>query len=360
MEGIGTKPYFKATGPDGGLLAERRYDTGASREGLLADLLTWIKGSADDVELRAVGHRVVMGGPRYQAPVRITEEVMQALTGLIPLAPLHQPVNLEPIQEIASIAPDLPQVACFDTAFHRTIPPVAQRYGLPRALIDEGVRGYGFHGLSYEYITGELSRLDPKAASGRTVVAHLGSGASLCALVGGQSVACTLGFSVLDGLLMGTRPGRLDPGILLYLMQTKGMDAAAIEKLLYKESGLLGVSGISNDMRDLLASGEASAKEALELFVYRAARELGSMVAAAGGLDALVFTAGIGEHDAFTRAGICERSAWLGIALDESANRNHDPRISKADSAVGVWVIPTNEELMIARHTWGLISDEDD
>jgi acetate kinase len=233
---------------------------------------------------------------------------------------------------------------------------VAQRYGLPRVLIDEGVRGYGFHGLSYEYIAGELSRFDPKAALGRTVVAHLGSGASLCALVGGRSVACTLGFSALDGLLMGTRPGRLDPGILLYLMQTKGMDAAAIERLLYQESGLLGVSGISNDMRDLLASAEPSAKQALELFVYRAATELGSMVAAAGGLDALVFTAGIGEHDAFTRAGICERSAWLGIVLDESANQNHGPRISGEDSAVGVWVIPTNEELMIARHTRGVIS----
>jgi acetate kinase len=298
-----------------------------------------------------VGHRVVFGGEHHRAPLQVNAEVMTRLTELIPLMPLHLPVNLAPIEAISRVHPDLPQVICFDTAFHHTIPRLARLYALPRALTEEGLRGYGFHGLSYEYIVSELRRIDPGAAAGRTVVAHLGSGASLCALVSGQSVACTLGFGALDGLVMGTRPGRLDPGILLYLLQARGMDAKALEQLLYQESGLLGVSGISNDMRDLQASDSPHAREAIDLFIYRAARELGSMVAAAGGLDALVFTAGIGEHDPQVRAGICAQSAWLGIKLDIVANRNGNSCISSPDSTVRVWVIPTNEERMIALHT---------
>lgn len=351
VEGIGTQPHFIAKAASQ-ILAEQHWSAEAmDREALLEYLLGWIRDYLGENPLRAVGHRVVFGGERYRAPVRVNAEVMTRLTELISLMPLHLPANLAPIAAISRAHPDLPQVACFDTAFHHTIPRLAQLYALPRDLTEAGLRGYGFHGLSYEFIASELRRLDPGAATGRTVVAHLGSGASLCALVNGQSVACTLGFGALDGLVMGTRPGRLDPGILLYLLQTRGMDPGALEQLLYQESGLLGVSGISNDMRDLQASDSPHAREAIDLFIYRAARELGSMVAAAGGLDALVFTAGIGEHNPAVRDGICAQSAWLGIALDLVANRNGHPGISTPDSAVRVWVIPTNEELMIARHT---------
>jgi acetate kinase len=358
VEGIGTRPHFVAKDALGMVLAEYHWDeTEVDREDLLVHLQNWLREYLGEGRLRAVGHRVVFGGDHYSAPIRITADVLRLLTELIPLAPLHQPANLIPIQSIARRNPDLPRVVCFDTAFHRSIPHIARLYGLPRALTAEGVRGYGFHGLSYEYIAGQLANRDPRAAAGRTVVAHLGSGASMCALVGGKSVVCTLGFSVLDGLLMGTRPGRLDPGVLLYLMQQKRMAAEAIEQLLYKESGLRGISGISNDMRDLLASDHPHAREAVALFIYRAARELGSLAAAAGGLDALVFTAGIGEHSPEIRAGICAQSAWLGVTLDDAANQKGGPRISAPESAVRVWVIPTNEELMIARHTWSLLSD---
>lgn len=359
VEGIGALPRFIAKDAKGGGLAEKAWRTEDSvdRDSLLAELLAWIQDYLGATPLKAAGHRVVLGGDGYRAPVRITETIMEALTDLTPLAPLHQPANLAPIQSIAKHNPQLPQVACFDTAFHSTIPPIAQHYGLPRALTEASVHGYGFHGLSYAFIASELPNYDSKAARGRTVVAHLGNGASLCALVNGKSVACTLGFSTLDGLLMGTRPGSLDPGILLYLLQEKAMDAQAIEHLLYKESGLLGVSGISHDMRDLLASSSPHAKEAVDLFVYRAARALGSMAAAAGGLDALVFTAGIGEHTPHVRAGICEQSAWLGVRLDKVANEKGGPCISTTDSAVSVWVIPTNEELMIARDTWAVVAD---
>jgi acetate kinase len=359
VEGIGAQPRFTAKDAKGDKLAEKAWATrdDVDRDSLLAELLAWMQDYLGATRLTAAGHRVVLGGDRYRAPVKMTETVMAALTDLIPLAPLHQPANLSPIQSIAKLHPQLPQVACFDTAFHSTIPPLAQHYGLPRALTEAGVHGYGFHGLSYEYIASELPNYDSKAASGRTVVAHLGNGASLCALVNGKSVACTLGFSTLDGLLMGTRPGALDPGILLYLLQEKGMDVQAMERLLYKESGLLGVSGISHDMRDLLASSSPHAKEAVDLFIYRAARALGSMAAAAGGLDALVFTAGIGEHTAHVRARICEQSAWLGVRLDKAANERGGPCISTTDSPVSVWVIPTNEELMIARDTWAVVAD---
>ncbi len=358
VEGIGTRPHLFAKGRKGEVLVDHSWDDTqeVNRDTLLTHLLNWIRDYLGGDQLRAVGHRVVFGGTRYRAPVQVTEEVMTVLTDFIPMFPLHQPVNLAPLQAIAAIAPELPQVACFDTAFHHTIPRLAQCYGLPRDLFAEGIRGYGFHGLSYEYIAGELPKRDPQAAEGRTVVAHLGNGASMAALVDGKSVACTLGFSALDGLLMGTRPGTLDPGILLYLMQSKGMDANAIADLLYRKSGLLGVSGISNDMRDLMASDSFHAKEAIDLFIYRASRALGSLAAAAGGLDALVFTAGIGENNADVRAGICAQAAWLGVKLDDVANRNGDAQINAPDSTVAVWVIPTDEELMIARHTWRIVT----
>ncbi len=356
VEGIGTQPHFIAK-TAGRILAEKYWeDETVERDVLLGYLSNWIRDYLGEGPLRAVGHRVVFGGEIYRTPVRVTAEVMAVLTDLIPLMPLHLPANLAPIEAIARVNPDLPQVACFDTSFHHTIPRLAQLYALPRALTDEGLHGYGFHGLSYEYIAGQLQQIDPDAVAGRAVVAHLGSGASLCALVGGQSVACTLGFGALDGLVMGARPGRLDPGILLYLLQARKMDARALEQLLYQECGLLGVSGISNDLRDLQASDSPHAREAIALFCYRAARELGSMVAAAGGLDALVFTAGIGEHNPEVRAGICAQSAWLGIRLDEEANRNGNLCISTPASTVRVWVIPTDEELMIARHTGAVIA----
>jgi len=353
IEGIGIRPHFIVKDATGGGLDDRYWDNdaGIDQEGLLSYLFSWVRRYLGGGRLRAVGHRVVHGGPRYPKPVLLNEDVLRDLTAYIPLFPLHLPVNLAPIRIISKLSRDLPQVACFDSSFHRTIPDIARLYGLPRALTDEGIRGYGFHGLSYEYIASVLPKIDPAAAEGRTVVAHLGSGASLCALVKGKSIACTLGFSGLDGLLMGTRPGTLDPGIFLYLLQEKKMDAKGIEILFYKESGLLGVSGISSDMRDLQKSPDPRAREAVALFVYRAVRELGSMAAASGGMDALVFTAGIGEHAPEIRSGICSRLSWLGLRLDEEADRRGGPLISAEDSKVRVWVIPTNEELMIAIHT---------
>jgi acetate kinase len=281
----------------------------------------------------------------------VDASVLAALGKLSPLAPLHQPHNLKPIEILAQMRPDLPQVACFDTAFHRAQPEVAQAFALPPEITDRGVRRYGFHGLSYEYIAGALPQIDPRAAAGRTVVAHLGNGSSLCALVKGRSVASTMGFTAVDGLPMGTRCGNLDPGVLLYLMDELGMDARAIENLVYKKSGLLGVSGVSSDMRTLLASDDKRARFAVALYTYRIGRELGSLAAAAGGLDALVFTAGIGEHASVVREMVCRDAAWLGVALDPAANQSGGPRISAAASKVAVWSIPTNEELMIARHT---------
>jgi len=294
---------------------------------------------------------VVHGGEAFAAPVRLDDAVLAALDALVPLAPLHQPHNLVPIRALAARRPDLIQVACFDTAFHRTIPEVAQSFALPAAVTDKGVRRYGFHGLSYAYIASVLPAVDPRAAAGRTVVLHLGGGASMGALHRGRSVASTMGFTALDGLPMGTRSGQLDPGVVLYLIDELGMDARAIEDLLYRRSGLLGVSGLSSDMRVLLQSDAARARFAVELFVYRIARELGSLAAALGGLDALVFTAGIGEHAAPVRAAVCRAAAWLGVALDEAANAAHGPRISTAESRTAAWVIPTDEELMIARQT---------
>jgi len=282
--------------------------------------------------------------------------VVKDLEQFIPLAPLHQPHNLTPIRLMLERQPGLPQVACFDTAFHRAQPELAQMFALPKELHDEGVRRYGFHGLSYEYIASMLPQLDPVAAAGRSVVLHLGNGASMCALAAGRSMASTMGFTAVDGLPMGTRCGALDPGVILYLMDQRGMEARAIEKLIYHQSGLLGVSGVSSDMRTLLASSEPRAALAVDLYVYRIARELGSLAAALGGLDALVFTGGIGENSAEIRARVCRSAGWLGVKLDESANQAGGPRISSATSKAAAWVLPTNEELMIARHTQRLLT----
>jgi acetate kinase len=321
----------------------------------IAYLLDFLAREPGATPLNAVGHRVVHGGREFAAPVRIDADVMTALERLIPLAPLHQPHNIEPMRVIAAQAPSLPQVACFDTAFHRAQPAIARAFALPRAITDRGVERYGFHGLSYEYIASVLPEFDAESARGRVVVAHLGNGASLCAMRNGASVASTMGFTALDGLMMGTRCGSLDPGVILHLMVELGMGARAIESLLYRESGLLGVSGISSDMRTLLAEGSDDAKAAVDLFVYRFRRELGSMAASLDGLDALVFTGGIGEHAAAIRERICRDAGWLGVELDASANAAGGPRISVADSRVSAWVIPTDEERMIARHTRELL-----
>ena len=307
--------------------------------------------------LVAVGHRVVHGGLRYDRPVRIDPGVVAELERLVPLAPLHQPHPLAAIRAVAELAPELPQVACFDTAFHRAQPLLAQSFALPRALAEEGVRRYGFHGLSYEYIASALPRIAPELAGARVVVAHLGNGASLCAMRAGRSVATTMGLTALDGLVMGTRPGALDPGVVLYLMRQHGMEADAVERLLYEESGLLGVSGVSSDMRELLASDDPGAREAIDLFVYRVGRELGSMAAALGGVDALVFTGGIGENAAAIRDRVCRDAAWLGVRLDAAANEQGGPRISERDAPVSAWVVPTDENRMIAAHTLALLRD---
>jgi acetate kinase len=358
LEGLFTKPHFTARDTAGNAAGERTWEAGTKlgHSGAIEFLFDWGRGKLGGHHIVAAGHRVVHGGRQFTRPVVISPEVLTALEALVPLAPLHQPHNLEAIRAVAGHAPELPQVACFDTSFHRTQPAVAQAFALPRQYAEEGVLRYGFHGLSYEYIASVLPDFDARAAAGRTVVAHLGNGASMCAVKNRQSVATTMGFTALDGLPMGTRSGALDPGVLLYLMDQHGMDARALEKLLYQESGLLGVSGISSDMRTLLGSQDPRAAEALDLFVYRIGRELGSLAAALGGLDALVFTGGIGENAAAIRARVCRDATWLGLDLDEAANNAAGPCISRAGSRVTAWVIPTNEELMIARHTRHLLA----
>jgi acetate kinase len=359
IEGINTAPHFIAKDAAGKPAAEKRWPAQAKlgHDGALAHIVDWLKAThGSEHRLAAVGHRVVHGGADYAAPVRVDAAVLAKLERLVPLAPLHQPHNLAPIRSLLERSPQLPQVACFDTAMHRSNPPVAQMFALPAELTEAGVRRYGFHGLSYEYIATVLPQFDASAARGRTVVLHLGNGASMCALHAGRSVASTMGFTAVDGLPMGTRCGAIDPGVLLYLMNERGMDARALEKLIYKQSGLLGVSGVSSDMRALLESAEPRAKLAVELFVYRIGRELGSLAAALGGLDALVFTAGIGERAVPIRERVCRQAAWLGVELDAQANAKHGPRISSASSRVAAWVIPTNEELMIARHTREVLS----
>jgi acetate kinase len=356
-EGLLTAPRFVVKDAGGKVVSERSWKEGESlgHEGAVSHLIDFLRSNRAEDRLVAVGHRVVHGGLEYSEPIRVTPEVLRALEKLIPLAPLHQPHNLGPIRHLLEQMPNLLQVACFDTAFHRTQPELAQAFALPEEITDRGVRRYGFHGLSYEYIASALPGVDPRAAAGKVVVAHLGNGASMCAMQAGRSVASTMGFTAVDGLPMGTRSGSLDPGVMLYLVDELKMDARAIEKLIYQESGLLGVSGISSDMRALLSSDAPRAKLAVDLFVYRIGRELGSLVAALGGLDALVFTAGIGEHAVPIRERVIQGAGWLGLTLDGAANASGGPRISAGSSRVAAYVIPTNEELMIARHTRGLI-----
>jgi acetate kinase len=358
-EGLYTSPRFVAKDDAGNVIGEKAWGDGVAlgHEGALDHLVGFLRSRSEGYRLAGIGHRVVHGGLEYSQPARVTAAVLQALQKYIPLAPLHQPHNLAPIRALLQRSPDLPQVACFDTAFHRSMPAVAQAFALPKSITDGGVVRYGFHGLSYEYIASVLPQVDAKAAAGRTVVLHLGNGSSMCALSACRSVASTMGFTAVDGLPMGTRCGNLDPGVVLYLMDELKMDVRAIEKLIYQESGLLGVSGVSSDMRVLLASTEPRAKQAIDLYIYRIARELGSLAAALGGLDAIAFTAGIGENSAELRERICRDATWLGVELDTDANRGKNARISRAGSRVGAFVVPTNEELMIARHTRELLAE---
>jgi acetate kinase len=356
IEGIDTSPHFIAKDSAGQTTSEQRWQTKLGHDGAVARIVDWLRATyAAEHKLVAVGHRVVHGGVDYSAPVRIDRDVVAKLEKLIPLAPLHQPHNLAPIRSLMERAPQLPQIACFDTAFHRSNPPLAQMFALPAELTESGVRRYGFHGISYEYIASVLPKFDERAASGKTVVLHLGNGASMCSLQAGVSVASTMGFTALDGLPMGTRCGAIDPGVMLYLMDERGMDARAIEKLIYQQSGLLGVSGISSDMRTLLASSDPRARLAIDLYCYRIRRELGSLAAALGGLDAIVFTGGIGENATAIREQVCRDAAWLGVELDPDANAAGGPRISTPGARASAWAIPTNEELMIARHTRRLL-----
>lgn len=353
IEGLFTSPRFVAIDGTGHTVSERAWGEGTrlGHDGGIQHLFDYLRKELVNHRLIGVGHRVAHGGMKFTEPVRVNAGVMEALERLVPLVPLHQPHNLAPIKTIFERAPQLAQVACFDTSFHHTNPKVSQLFGLPLDYAEAGVRRYGFHGLSYEYIASVLANYDGAAASGRTIVLHLGSGSSMCAMRGGTSVASSMGFTGVDGLPMGTRSGSLDPGVLLFLMDQRKMDARSIEKLIYQQSGLVGLSGISSDMRALLASDDPRAKLAVDVFVYRVGRELGSQVAALGGLDAIVFTAGIGERSTAIRTRVCADASWVGVKLDETANAVGGPRISAADSKVSVWVIPTNEELIIARHT---------
>jgi acetate kinase len=356
MEGLGTDPSFRVKDAAGQVVDDQdHWPRGStfSHEDGIRFILDWLDAHRDEVEIVAAGHRVVHGGLNFSAATAIDATVLNALEALVALAPLHQPHNLSAIRAIAALDPSLPQVACFDTAFHRTQPLVAQLFALPRTLFEKGIRRYGFHGLSYAYIARRLPQVLPDAA--RVVVAHLGSGASMCAIRNGQSVDSTMGFTAVDGLPMGTRSGAIDPGAILYLMEELKFDAKALETLLYRQSGLLGVSGISNDMRDLLASEDARAAEAIDLFVYQIARQLGALAASLQGLDALVFTAGIGENAPAIRDRVCQLAAWLGIRLDEAANQAGGPCISVADSPVSVWVLATDEEKMIAIDTLSVL-----
>ena len=357
VERIGQAPRLEAKDAAGKVVAERNWPEGKlDHEAATTEIIAFGRELLHGRPVVAFGHRVVHGGTEFSAPALIDDKVLAKLAELVPLAPLHQPHNLAPIRAIARVAPHLPQVACFDTAFHRSQPALAQVFALPREITAAGVRRYGFHGLSYDYIVAHLKETEPELAHARLVIAHLGNGASLCAVRDGRSVASTMGFTAVDGLMMGTRSGALDPGVLLYLMQERGFDAVDIEDLLYRRSGLLGVSGLASDMRTLRQSRAPEATEAIALFIYRIVREIGSMVAALGGLDALIFTAGIGEHDAATRAEVVSGCAWLGLTLDEARNQAGGGRISSEASRVSAWVVPTDEERMISRYTSELVS----
>ncbi len=357
IEGLFTSPRFVSKDGAGNVLSEKSWGEGHSlgHQGAMDHLVAYLRTELKVHQLVGVGHRVAHGGPDIARPLRVDEKVIQGLEKFVPLAPLHQPHNIAPIRFLMERAPQLPQVACFDTSFHRTNSQVSQMFALPMEYFEGGVRRYGFHGLSYEYISTILAQFDEKAAGGKTIVLHLGNGASMCALESSHSVACTMGFCAVDGLMMGTRSGSLDPGVVLFLMAQRGMSAGEIEKLIYTKSGLLGVSGVSSDMRELLTSNEPRARLAVDLYVYRVRRELGSLAAALGGVDALVFTGGIGENAAVIRARICRDAGWLGVEFDEGANAKRGPRISAPNSRTSAWVVPTNEELMIARHTKGIL-----
>lgn len=353
------RTHFVAQDSAATTIGERSWaDAPLDHHGAMAFLIDFAETHLEGRRVRAVGHRIVHGGTRYSGPQRLDAAVLAELDRLVPLAPLHLPHNLAPVRAVAALAPHVPQVGCFDTAFHAAQPPLAQAFALPPSITDLGVRRYGFHGLSYEYIASQLPAAAPRLANAKVVAAHLGNGASMCAMAAGRSLASTMGFTAVDGLPMGTRCGALDPGVVLYLMEQLGMDVAAVQKLMYQESGLLGVSGISADMRTLEASDDPRARQAIDLFVYRIGRELGSLVAALGGLDALVFSGGIGENSALVRAAVCREAAWLGMALDEEVNAAPGEgvmRISAAHSKIDVWLVPANEELMIARHTLALL-----
>jgi acetate kinase len=356
IDGIGTRPRLRGSDADGAQSADREFrpEDVADVPAALHAAAAWLR---DELRINptAIGHRVVHGGPDFDRPVLVTAEVLARLERYVPLAPLHQPHNLAPIRSILARLPDLPQVACFDTAFHRGHSAIADHYAIPERFYAEGVRRYGFHGLSYEYIATRLPQVAPEIASARVIVAHLGSGASMCALAGGRSVESSMGFTALDGIPMGTRPGQIDPGVLLYLIEQKGMSAAAVADLLYRECGLKGLSGISNDVRELQASKDPRAQFALDHFSYRVALHAGMLASALGGLDAFVFTAGIGENSADVRARVAARLEWLGAELDAAANAAHAMLISRQGSRLALYVIPTDEELMIARHTSALL-----
>jgi acetate kinase len=357
VDGIGVHPAVTATGQDGQAIAtpELGEPPPKTPSEVLPRLLPWLRDQLGGKRLSALGHRVVHGGMRHSRPARVTPELLAELEALVPLAPLHEPHNLAPIRVALSLNPDLPQVACFDTAFHRTAPEVEQAFALPYALFEEGVRRYGFHGLSYEYIASVLPEKAPEIANGRVVVMHLGNGCSACAMKDRVSVATTMGFTALDGLPMGTRSGALDAGVVIHLIQQKGMSAEGLVDLLYRRSGMLGLSGVSSDFRQLLASQKPRARFALDVFYYRAASEIGALAAALGGVDGIVFTAGVGENAVAVRSAICRACAWLGVELDEDANQRNQTRISTPKSRVGAFMIKTDENLMIARHARALV-----
>ena len=363
FEGLGGPAHFVVKGADGAILDEMTWSAGdgVGHEEALMHLVAWLRQHQEDRKLVAIGHRVVHGGEAFSSAVLVDETVLQSLETLEPLAPLHQPHNLEPIRIVRRRMPGMPQVACFDTAFHQGQSEIASMFALPREMRERGVRRYGFHGLSYDYISSMLKDYHPRLAEGRVVVAHLGNGASLCALKGGASIATTMGFSALDGLPMGTRCGALDAAVVFYMLREMKLSPEEAERMLYTKSGLLGVSGLSNDMRTLRskAATDADAKCAIDMFVYRIGREIGSLVAALGGIDGLVFTAGIGENDVATRAEVIAGLGWAGFTLDEAANRNGNPKISSG-SGPSAWVIPTNEELVIARQTRSVLSATQD
>lgn len=359
MDGIGSRPRLRASGSSGEPLADRAYPIEAVADvpAAMSVAGAWLRDELN-VKPVAVGHRVVHGGPDYARPVLIDPAVVTRIERYAPLAPLHQPHNLAPIKSLLTNFPGLPQVACFDTAFHRDHDPLADHYAVPHALYDEGIRRYGFHGLSYEYVSKRLPQVAPEIAGGRVIVAHLGSGASMCAIKAGQSVESTMGFTALDGLAMGTRPGQIDPGVVLYMIALKGMSVSQVQDFLYRDCGLNGLSGVSNDMRELEASADPRAAFAIDYFVYRIGLSAGMLAAAMEGLDGFVFTAGIGENSVSIRGRVAERLAWLGVAIDPVENGKHATRISRSDSRIPVYVVPTDEELMIAQHTLTLLMNQ--